>query len=34
MISIGFILISVILSTYKPIKRINKMSITDNINEL
>ena len=34
MISIGFILISVILSTYKPIKRINKMSITANINEL
>ena len=34
MISIGFILISVIISTYKPIKRINKMSITDNINEL
>ena len=34
MISIGFILISVILSTHKPIKRINKMSITDNINEL
>lgn len=34
MISIGFILISVILSTYKPIKRINKMSIADNINEL
>ena len=34
MISIGFILISVILSTYKPIKRINKMSITDNIDEL
>ncbi|MDU6181166.1 MAG: FtsX-like permease family protein [Anaerococcus vaginalis] len=33
-ISIGFILISVIISTYKPIKRINKMSITDNINEL
>ena len=33
-ISIGFILISVILSTYKPIKRINKMSITANINEL
>lgn len=33
-ISIGFILTSVILSTYKPIKRINKMSITDNINEL
>ena len=32
-ISIGFILISVIISTYKPIKRINKMSITDNINE-
>lgn len=34
MISIGFILISVIISTYKPIKRINKMSITANINEL
>lgn len=34
MISIGFILISVIISTYKPIKRINKMSITVNINEL
>lgn len=33
-ISIGFILTSVIISTYKPIKRINKMSITDNINEL
>lgn len=33
-ISIGFILISVIISTYKPIKRINNMSITDNINEL
>lgn len=34
MISIGFILISVILSTYKPIKRINKMSVAANINEL
>lgn len=33
-VSIGFILTSVILSTYKPIKRINEMSITANINEL
>lgn len=34
LIIIGFLLISVILSINKPVKRINNMSITDTINEL